>query len=72
LPTKTKILCTVGPSRFSEKTLEKMFKAGMKGARINTVYGAFDEYEAVIEKIRKIGDIPIVIDIKGPETNKLK
>jgi pyruvate kinase len=48
LPTKTKILCTVGPSRFSEKTLQKMFKAGMKGARINTVYGAFDEYEAVI------------------------
>jgi pyruvate kinase len=44
-----------------------MFKAGMNGVRINTAYGDFDQYESVIEKIRKIADIPIMIDIKGPE-----
>jgi pyruvate kinase len=44
-----------------------MFKAGMNGVRINTAYGDFDQYEAVIERMRKIADIPIVIDIKGPE-----
>jgi pyruvate kinase len=67
LPKKTKILCTVGPSSFSEGTLRKMFSAGMNGVRINTAYGDFDQYESVIEKIRKIADIPIMIDIKGPE-----
>jgi len=67
LPKKTKILCTVGPSSFSEATLRKMFKAGMNGVRINTAYGDFDQYKAVIERIREIADIPIMFDIKGPE-----
>jgi pyruvate kinase len=67
LPKKTKILCTVGPSSFSEETLQKMLKAGMNGVRINTAYGDFDQYKSVIERIRKIADIPIMIDIKGPE-----
>jgi pyruvate kinase len=67
LPKKTKILCTVGPSSFSEETLRKMFKAGMNGVRINTAYGDFDQYEAVIERIREIADIPVMIDVKGPE-----
>jgi pyruvate kinase len=67
LPKKTKILCTVGPSSFSEAMLRKMFKAGMNGARINTAYGDFDQYKAVIERIREIADIPIMFDIKGPE-----
>jgi pyruvate kinase len=67
LPKKTKVLCTVGPSSFSEEILQKMFKAGMNGVRINTAYGDFDQYESVIEKIRKIAEIPIVLDIKGPE-----
>jgi len=44
-----------------------MLKAGMNGVRINTAYGDFDQYKSVIERIRKIADIPIMIDIKGPE-----
>jgi pyruvate kinase len=67
LPKKTKMLCTVGPSSFSEETLRKMFKAGMNGVRINTAYGDFDQYESVIERVREIADIPVMIDIKGPE-----
>jgi pyruvate kinase len=67
LPKKTKILCTVGPSSFSDEILRKMFKAGMNGVRINTAYGDFDQYKSVIEKIREIADIPVMIDIKGPE-----
>jgi pyruvate kinase len=61
------MLCTVGPSSFSEETLRKMFKAGMNGVRINTAYGDFDQYESVIERVREIADIPVMIDIKGPE-----
>jgi pyruvate kinase len=67
LPKKTKILCTVGPSSSPKGILQKMLKAGMNGVRINTAYGDFDEYESVIESIRKISDIPIMIDVKGPE-----
>jgi pyruvate kinase len=44
-----------------------MFKAGMNGVRINTAYGDFDQYKAVIERVREIADIPVMIDIKGPE-----
>jgi pyruvate kinase len=67
LPKKTKVLCTVGPSSFSDATLRKMFKAGMNGVRINTAYGGLDQYLSVIEKVRKISDIPVMVDIKGPE-----
>ena len=55
LPKKTKILCTVGPSSFSAEMLQKMFKAGMNGVRINTAYGDFEQYESVIENVRRIG-----------------
>ncbi len=44
-----------------------MFKAGMNGVRINTAYGDFAQYESVIKRVREIADIPVMIDIKGPE-----
>ena len=64
---KTKIICTVGPASSSKQTIEKMFQAGMNGARINTAYGNLDQYQSVIETVRQVADIPIIIDIKGPE-----
>jgi len=64
---KTKIICTIGPASFSKQMLENMFKAGMNGARINTAYGNLVQYQSVIETVREIADIPIIIDIKGPE-----
>ena len=64
---KTKIICTVGPASSSKETIEKMFQAGMNGARINTAYGNLAQYQSVIETVREIADIPIIIDIKGPE-----
>jgi pyruvate kinase len=64
---KTKIICTVGPASFSKQVIEKMFQAGMNGVRINTAYGNFTQYQSVIENVRGIADIPIIVDIKGPE-----
>ena len=64
---KTKIICTVGPASSSKQTIEKMFQAGMNGARINTAYGNLAQYQSVIETVREVADIPIIIDIKGPE-----
>jgi len=64
---KTKIICTAGPASFSKQIIRKMFQAGMNGVRINTAYGNFAQYQSVIENVREIADIPIIIDIKGPE-----
>ena len=64
---KTKIICTLGPASFSKQMIEKMFRAGMNGARINTAYGNLAQYQSVMETVREIADIPIIIDVKGPE-----
>jgi pyruvate kinase len=64
---KTKILCTVGPASISQEVLKKMYQAGMNGVRINTAFGSFNQYEEIIKNVRKIGDIPVLLDLKGPE-----
>ncbi len=64
---KTKIVCTIGPVSLQTETLEKMIRAGMNCARINTAYGDLHRYRLVVENIRKVADIPLMIDLKGPE-----
>jgi len=64
---KTKVVCTVGPASFSRQVIEKMFHAGMNGARINTAYGDLAQYEATIGEVREVADIAVMVDIKGPE-----
>jgi pyruvate kinase len=64
---KTKIICTIGPASLSQKMIRKMYKAGMNGARINTAYGSLDHYESIVRNIRETANIPIIMDIKGPE-----
>ncbi len=64
---KTKIICTIGPASLSKETLEKMYRAGMNGVRINTAYGDIDQYKLIISNVREVAQIPIIIDIKGPE-----
>jgi pyruvate kinase len=44
-----------------------MYRAGMNGARINTAYGTLDQHRAIISRLREVTDIPIIIDVKGPE-----
>jgi hypothetical protein len=39
----------------------------MNGARINTAYGTLDQYSVILSSLREVADIPIIIDIKGPE-----
>ncbi len=39
----------------------------MNGARINTAYGTLDQYKLIVDNIRETADIPIIVDIKGPE-----
>ena len=47
--------------------MKKMYNAGMSGVRINTAYGDSSQYRGIIESVREIGEIPIIVDVKGPE-----
>lgn len=67
LAKKTKILCTIGPASLQPETLELMVTAGMNCARINTAYGDFDRYKQTVNNVRKVADIPLLVDLKGPE-----
>jgi pyruvate kinase len=64
---KTKIVCTIGPASLQTETLEKMAQAGMNCARINTAYGDFCRYKLVVDRVREVADIPVMVDLKGPE-----
>jgi len=64
---KTKILCTIGPSSISKNVQKKMYEAGINGVRINTAFGSLEEYESIVKNVRRIGEISILVDIKGPE-----
>ena len=64
---KTKIVGTVGPSSSSREMIEKIYLAGIKGVRINTAYGTTTLYKQIVDNVRSVGEIPIIVDIKGPE-----
>jgi pyruvate kinase len=44
-----------------------MIEAGMNCARINTAYGDFDRYQTIVENVREVSDVPVMVDLKGPE-----
>ncbi len=64
---KTKIICTIGPVSLEKETLRRMHDAGMNGARINTAYGTLDQHNLIVDNVRESADVPLIIDIKGPE-----
>lgn len=71
-PTRTKIVCTLGPSSESPETVERMLHAGMDCARLNFSHGDYEEYAAVIRLIRETSErigIPcsILQDLQGPK-----
>jgi pyruvate kinase len=46
--------------------LKELHHQGMDGARINTAYNDVTYFGTVVKSIRRVADIPILIDIKGP------
>jgi pyruvate kinase len=64
---KTKVICTIGPGSMRLETIKRMYSAGMDAARINTAHGDFAQYDQIIEVTRSVGEIPIILDLKGPE-----
>ena len=64
---KTKIICTIGPGSMDARTIKRMYEAGMDAVRINTAHGDFEQYAQIVELTREVAEIPIIMDIKGPE-----
>jgi pyruvate kinase len=63
---KTKIVCTIGPSSWSEPVLRRMINSGMTVARVNAAYADVPELRRVAKIIRSISDnVALMLDIKG-------
>jgi pyruvate kinase len=67
LENKTKIICTIGPGSMQLETIQRMYEAGMDAVRINTAHGDFDQYDEITRMTRAVGEIPVILDLKGPE-----
>jgi pyruvate kinase len=70
--TRTKIICTIGPSCNTYEMILQLIDAGMNVARLNFSHGVQEEHKKVIDllkKARKEKKTPlgIMLDTKGPE-----
>lgn len=70
--TKTKILCTIGPSTESSEYITNLVYAGMDGVRLNFSHGNYDFFEKVYNEIHQVCTnekvpIAILIDLQGPK-----
>ncbi len=63
---KTKILFTIGPASLKPEAFRKLSSIA-SGVRINTAHGSVEEHAKMIDFIRRNCDLPIVLDVKGPE-----
>ncbi|MBN2367863.1 pyruvate kinase [Candidatus Woesearchaeota archaeon] len=68
---KTKILATLGPVSSDVKTIRSLLAAGMNAIRINASHASADEFVEKVNIVRKVKDIPIVLDTQGPEVRLL-
>ena len=73
----TKIICTIGPTSQSVKTLTEMAKAGMNVARLNFSHGDHENHALLIKNIRAVAKklnttITIIQDLHGPKIRVLE
>jgi pyruvate kinase len=70
--TRTKIICTIGPSCNSLEKILELLDAGMSVARLNFSHGSHEDHQKVIDILKearkKTGKpLAILLDTKGPE-----
>mmetsp|Transcript_24730 Transcript_24730/g.44560 ORF Transcript_24730/g.44560 Transcript_24730/m.44560 type:complete len:729 (-) Transcript_24730:1196-3382(-) len=71
-PRKTKVICTLGPSCWSEEGLGKLLDMGMNIARFNFSHGTHTDHQQVLDRLRSVAmgkgvSIATLLDTKGPE-----
>lgn len=72
MPTRTKIVCTIGPAVSSYEKMVELIEAGMNVARLNFSHGTQEEHLQSIENLKKARKatqkpLAIMLDTKGPE-----
>lgn len=72
MQTRTKIICTIGPSVATEEKILQLIDAGMNVARLNFSHGTQAEHRQTIEMLKKARQtkkvpLAIMLDTKGPE-----
>lgn len=72
METRTKIVCTVGPSCASASKLSQMMRAGMDVARLNFSHATHEDHKRLILSVRAAAkvvgkQVPIVGDLQGPK-----
>ena len=70
--TKTKIVCTIGPSSCTPDVLCALIREGMDVARINFSHGTHVEHEEMIERVLQAAAeshavVAIMADLQGPK-----
>ncbi|GAU42879.1 hypothetical protein TSUD_231900, partial [Trifolium subterraneum] len=71
--TKTKIVCTIGPSTSSRDMIWKLAQMGMNVARLNMSHGDHTSHQKTIDFVKQYNSqfqdrvISIMLDTKGPE-----
>ncbi|GAB4234183.1 MAG: pyruvate kinase [Chlamydiales bacterium] len=70
--TRTKIICTIGPSVDTVDKVIELMQAGMNAARLNFSHGTHEEHAARIQRLKEAREslglpLAIMLDTKGPE-----
>lgn len=70
--TKTKIICTLGPSTDAPGVLDKLVQEGMNVARFNFSHGTYDEHKRRLNELKQAREkyhqpVAALLDTKGPE-----
>jgi pyruvate kinase len=71
MPSRTQIVCTIGPASKSPEVLDQLIAHGMDVARLNFSWGTYEEHAQFIHDIRAAGQragkrIPVIQDLSGP------
>jgi pyruvate kinase len=69
---RTKILCTLGPSTSDVEILMSLIKAGMDVARLNFSHGSYDDHARILGNLRTAAErtgeaIAAIQDLQGPK-----
>lgn len=69
---RTKIVCTLGPSSWSEERVEALMRAGMDVARINFSHGDLQRHGETIATVRRVAKrlgkpVAVLGDLQGPK-----
>lgn len=69
---RTKIVCTLGPSSWSEERVEELIRAGMDVARINFSHGEQERHGQTIATVRRVAKrlgtpVAVLGDLQGPK-----